>query len=92
MKIADLLVSLLPAKLQPYGKAIAALVLSGLALAATMAGAPAYIGIILMVLNAPVVYGVPNIEPAPEGEPEPEDGYTEVELVVDEEYVPAHAG
>jgi ABC-type sugar transport system substrate-binding protein len=89
MKIADLLVSLLPAKLRPYGKAVAALVLSGLALAATAAGAPAYVGIILMVLNAPVVYGMPN-ETEAEAAPD-EDGYTEVELEVDEDYAPAHA-
>lgn len=59
-KVADLIVSLLPAKARPYAKSVMALILSVGAVVATLAGAPAWVPLVLVVLNAPVVYGVPN--------------------------------
>jgi hypothetical protein len=81
MRVADVIVSLLPAKLQPYAKAIAALLLGASAVAATIAGLPTWVPIVLALLNAPVVYAVENV-PAESAEAEAE---------ADEEYVPEHA-
>lgn len=65
-KIADLIVSLIPAVARPYAKAVMALILSVGAVVATLAGAPAWVPLVLLVLNAPVVYGVENQDYEPD--------------------------
>lgn len=78
MRVIDTFVTLLPPALRPYGKAIAALILGAGVVAASAAGAPSWVPIVIAVLNAPVVYAVENVE-APVEEP------------LEEEYVPEHA-
>lgn len=85
MRVIDTFTELLPAKLQPYAKAIAALILGCLTVAAGLAGAPTWVPLLLAVLQAPAVFLVENREATTE------EPVADTELVEDEEYVPAHA-
>lgn len=65
-KVADLLVALVPDRYRDRSKMVMALVLSVLTAVSLMVGAPAWVAIVLALLTAPVVYGVPNEEYEPE--------------------------
>lgn len=62
MNPLDYFVRLLPAKWQPYGKAIAVGLIATLSVAVGVAGAPAWVAVALNVLSTPVVFGTPNIQ------------------------------
>lgn len=59
------LVSLLPASAQPYAKTIAAAILSALTtVSALVADVPQWVTVVVAVLSTPVVFAVPNLDPA----------------------------
>jgi hypothetical protein len=63
--VLESLVGTLPAKVQPYAKTYAAALTSGLAVASGMLDFPVWLTVALAVANAPIVFAVPNLEPAP---------------------------
>lgn len=79
--IENVINQLVPARYRGAAKAIYALVVSVLTAVSVLAGAPAWVPVVLLVLNAPLVYLAPNAEV------ETEDS----ELVEDEEYEARHA-
>ena len=58
------LVSLLPASVQPYAKTVAASILSALTVVASLTPLPEWLTIVIAVLSAPVIFAVPNLDPA----------------------------
>jgi len=68
--ILDTLVGTLPAKVQPYAKTYAAVIVSGLTVASALLDLPAWVTIALAIANAPVVFAIPNLDPSGEKQDE----------------------
>lgn len=65
------LVSLLPVSAQPYAKTLTAALVSALTVLTTVLDdAPSWLPIVLAVLTAPVVFAVPNLDPAAKAQDE----------------------
>src|SRR5690349_5398138 len=58
------LVSTLPAKWQPYAKTYTAALLSALVTVSALVDLPEWLTVVLAVLTAPLVFAVPNLDPA----------------------------
>jgi hypothetical protein len=58
------LVSTLPAKWQPYAKTYAAAIVTALTVVASLTPLPDWLTVVVAVLSAPLVFAVPNLDPA----------------------------
>lgn len=63
MKVLDGIVSTLPAKAQPYAKTYAAILVAAVTTASALLDLPTWVTVALAIVNAPLVFAVPNLDP-----------------------------